>query len=219
MAETGAALKKEWVRAEKKALAPHGFRAAAGGRYVVALGDDWTGGLTLPKRAGGAGTTTVHFDPPNCSVTHVPTQRLIRELSGFGPKAPEYPTLPGAWRGVPPADVVDALRASAPSDPDGVAKAVAGTDDLVRDHVLPWMRAHADLDALAAALDAPLTAPDSEAQRLQSLAVVSHWRGDDARARALTDEFAERFGATGIAPIDEPRGRFAAGFRDLLGGA
>lgn len=212
---TGAALKKEWVRREKKVLADLGFKSKPGDEYAIALGDEWTGNLWLRKKAAGGGAKTVFFHPPSCSVSHVPTEELIRELSGAGPKDPRRFTLLGMDHDMPPAALSADLQDLNPSDTAEVDDAVRRTRDMMTGHILPWMRTHADLDVLAAALEAP--GASLEDQRLQSLAVVSHFRGDRERALTILDEFTGRFTDTGIPQNDEPNTRFASGFRELLG--
>lgn len=206
---TGSAqLKREWLRREKEVLARLGFQHLRRDLYQISLGPDWAGEVGLPKRAATGPALMVFFDPPSAILDHLPTQRLMRELYELGPKEPDFITLPGGWHGVPSGASLDVISALRPSNLDEVDAAVTLTVRMLEDDVVPWMRSHADLDALADALGVAQASPGSEARRLETLAALGCVRGDTRAARSALRTLRREHMPTGIPSIDEPQERY-----------
>ncbi|MFD0852859.1 hypothetical protein ACFQ07_11515, partial [Actinomadura adrarensis] len=167
--ETGAELKKEWVRREKAMLAELGFKSRPGNRYEIAFDDEWLGIVLLPKKAAGRDSTTVFFHPPDCGLSHLPAVELIRELTGGSVQADNV-TLPGLWFDVPATDTVDELGDLNPWNLETVDGAVARTRAMVEEEILPWMRSRSSVAGALDGLGTPQGTPSEEAARLRSLA-------------------------------------------------
>lgn len=109
------------------------------------------------------------------------------------------------------------MRALRPSNLNEIDEAVERMLQMVRAEALPWMKDHADLDALVAGLRIPHASPGMEPERLEKLAVAHHLRGDDEEARAVLDTLHAEYMPTGIPAIDGPQERFWSSLRERLG--
>jgi hypothetical protein len=214
-----AALKRAWVTAEKQAMAELGFRPLRTEVYAMDMDrpGDWEARVVLPKQSRGR---AVGQEYPQAGVVHRPTERLIRELKGYGPgEGTDSVTVGTAGRRDLPTADHPALTRLRVADAGEIPDAVAQTARTVREVFLPLLRAWADPDRLAETFDGP-PPPSRPAHRfwLERRAVQHHLRGDDAAARAALDELAQITGNTGIAAADVPDRAFADGLRARLAG-
>lgn len=213
---SGVELKKEWLRREKAALKPLGFRHARRDFYQIRLGGDWVGRVGVHKRAAPAGARTVFTDAVSVVLNHLPTQQLMRELFACGPRDPEIIVLPGGLYGVPSREMNTALRSFRPSDLSEIDEAVATFVRMLEEEGLPWLRSQANMDALAAALRVPQVPPGVESGRLEKLAAVSYLRGEKEEALAALNTLREKYMSTGVQINDERRRRFYRALRERL---
>lgn len=211
---------KAWRAAEERALSAIGFGRTATDEYVQALDEagDWAGALMLAKRPAGRGVAAARLDPVGFSLTHRPTEELIGQLTGAGPKAAEHATVPGPRQEVLPPDVKRRLDNLWLDDPGRAGEATGVVAAAVESHILPWMRANADPRRLLAHLGAPQRNPRFEANRLERLAAFQFIAGDRAAAVDALDEYAKKCCDTGVAAVDEPRRSFLARLRARLDG-
>jgi len=209
---SSALLRKEWLRREKAALKPLGFKHARRDLYEIRLGEDWVGRVGMHKRAAPAGALTVFTDSVSVVLNHLPTQRLARELFGYGPKDPDIVVLGGGLHGIPSDETNRVLRSMRPSNLREVDEAVAAFVRMVEEEGLPWMRSQANMDALAATLRIPCASAGQESGRLEKLAMVSYLRGEKEEARAALNVLREEHMPSGVQIIDERQQRF---YREL----
>lgn len=215
--ESSAAIKREWSRREKDALARLGFRHLRRDVYRISLGDDWAGEVLLHKRAATGPALQVDFEPPGAVLNHLPTQRLMRELYGLGPRESDFIILPGGWYGVPSDESLKAITWHRPTNLAEIDAAVLEAVWMLEDDVLPWMRSKATMEALVSTLRIPQASPGMDARRLETVAAVSCLRGDKEEARAALRTLREEHMPTGIPLIDEPQERYCRALYAKLG--